>query len=317
MVNDFVMGIDIGGTNTVYGFINREGEIIHYDQIPTNGDKPIYNLLERLEKPLKDFLDANSTKKLKGIGIGAPNGNYYTGNIENPPNLNWGSIDIKSILEKKFQSKVLLTNDANAAAIGEKSYGAAKKMSDFVMITLGTGLGSGIYANNKLIYGCDGFAGEMGHIIVENDGRRCNCGNKGCLESYVSANGINKTIDQMMIKYPESNLLRKLRNRKEAGKILDMAYDENHKIAIKIYSYTGKMLGRGLSNVATLLSPEAFIFYGGYSNAGSRIFDYAEQEMNKNLLEGQKGKIKIIRSKLLDGQAGVLGAAALIWSHEK
>ena len=317
MVNDFVMGIDIGGTNTVYGFINREGEIIHYDQIPTNGDKPIYNLLERLEKPLKDFLDANSTKKLKGIGIGAPNGNYYTGNIENPPNLNWGSIDIKSILEKKFQSKVLLTNDANAAAIGEKSYGAAKKMSDFVMITLGTGLGSGIYANNKLIYGCDGFAGEMGHIIVENDGRRCNCGNKGCLESYVSANGINKTIDQMMIKYPESNLLRKLRNRKEAGKILDMAYDENHKIAIKIYSYTGKMLGRGLSNVATLLSPEAFIFYGGYSNAGPRIFDFAEQEMNKNLLEGQKGKIKIIRSKLLDGQAGVLGAAALIWSHER
>ena len=315
MVNDFVMGIDIGGTNTVYGFINREGEIIHYDQIPTNGDKPIYNLLDRLEKLLNDFLDANSTKNLKGIGIGAPNGNYYTGNIESPPNLNWGSISIKSILEKKFASKVLLTNDANAAAIGEKSYGAAKNMNDFVMITLGTGLGSGIYANNRLIYGHDGFAGEMGHILVENDGRKCNCGNKGCLESYVSANGINKTIDQMMIKYPESNLLRKLRNRKEAGKILDMAYDENHKIAIKIYSYTGKMLGRGLSNVATLLSPEAFIFYGGYSNAGSRIFDFAEQEMNKNLLEGQKGKIKIIRSKLLDGQAGVLGAASLIWSH--
>ena len=311
------MGIDIGGTNTVYGFINREGEIINYDQIPTNGDKPIYNLLDRLEKHLKDFLDVNSTKKLKGIGIGAPNGNYYTGNIENPPNLNWGSINIKSILEKKFASKVLLTNDANAAAIGEKSYGAAKKMNDFVMITLGTGLGSGIYANNRLIYGYDGFAGEMGHIVVKNDGRRCNCGNKGCLESYVSANGINKTIDQMMIKYPESDLLRKLRNRKMAGKILDMAYDENHKIAIKIYSYTGKMLGRGLSNVATLLSPEAFIFYGGYSNAGSRIFDYAAQEMNKNLLEGQKGKIKIIRSKLLDGQAGVLGAASLIWSHER
>ena len=317
MVNDFVMGIDIGGTNTVYGFINREGEIIHYDQIPTNGDKPIYNLLDRLEKLLNDFLDENSTKNLKGIGIGAPNGNYYTGNIESPPNLNWGSISIKSILEKKFASKVLLTNDANAAAIGEKSYGAAKKMNDFVMITLGTGLGSGIYANNRLIYGYDGFAGEMGHILVENNGRKCNCGNKGCLESYVSANGINKTIDQMMIKYSESNLLRKLRNRKEAGKILDMAYDENHKIAIKIYSYTGKMLGRGLSNVATLLSPEAFIFYGGYSNAGSRIFDFAEQEMNKNLLEGQKGKIKIIRSKLLDGQAGVLGAASLIWSHER
>ena len=317
MVNDFVMGIDIGGTNTVYGFINKRGEIIHYDQIPTKGDKPIYNLLDRLEKHLKDFLDANSTKKLKGIGIGAPNGNHYTGNIESPPNLNWGSINIKSILEKKFASKVLLTNDANAAAIGEKSYGAAKKMNDFVMITLGTGLGSGIYANNKLIYGYDGFAGEMGHIVIKNEGRRCNCGNKGCLESYVSANGINKTIDQMMIKFPESNLLRKLRNRKEAGKILDMAYDENHKIAIKIYSYTGKMLGRGLSNVATLLSPEAFIFYGGYSNAGSRIFDYAKEEMNKNLLEGQRGKIKIIKSKLLDGQAGVLGAASLIWLHER
>ena len=311
------MGIDIGGTNTVYGFINREGEIIHYDQIPTNGDKPIYNLLDRLEKLLNDFLDENSTKNLKGIGIGAPNGNYYTGNIESPPNLNWGSISIKSILEKKFASKVLLTNDANAAAIGEKSYGAAKKMNDFVMITLGTGLGSGIYANNRLIYGYDGFAGEMGHILVENNGRKCNCGNKGCLESYVSANGINKTIDQMMIKYSESNLLRKLRNRKEAGKILDMAYDENHKIAIKIYSYTGKMLGRGLSNVATLLSPEAFIFYGGYSNAGSRIFDYAQEEMNKNLLEGQKGRIKIIKSQLLDGQAGVLGAASLIWSHQR
>ena len=259
----------------------------------------------------------NSTKKLKGIGIGAPNGNYYTGNIENPPNLNWGSIDIKSILEKKFQSKVLLTNDANAAAIGEKSYGAAKKMSDFVMITLGTGLGSGIYANNKLIYGCDGFAGEMGHIIVENDGRRCNCGNKGCLEAYATAGGIKKTIKNLLLEYPESEFLKGLDGDKVDGLLIDSEYDIGNEIAKEIYAFTGTKLGQGLALVATLLSPEAFIFYGGFSNAGHRILNPAKQSMDRHLINNHANDIKLLQSGLPQGQAGILGAASLIWSSLK
>ena len=312
MKNSFVIGIDIGGTNTVYGFIDHLGEIIEYNQISTNGSLPADDLINRLEIHFKEFIKLNPGYILKGIGIGAPNGNHLTGIIENPPNLNWGNIDIQARLKSIFSCEVILTNDANAAALGEKKYGVAKDMDDFIMITLGTGLGSGIYSGGNLIYGNDGLAGEMGHITIDMNGRKCNCGKYGCLESYVSATGIGKTINQMIKKNPEDKLLNSIKNGQLDGLKLDKAFDEDNKIAKKIYSYTGKMLGKGLALVATLFSPEAFVFYGGFSNAGERIFKFANSEMEKNLLLNQKGKINLIKSILPEGQAGILGASSLI-----
>jgi glucokinase len=312
MENSFVIGVDIGGTNTVYGFIDHLGKIIEYNQISTNASLPADDLINRLEVNFKKFIKLNPNYVLKGIGIGAPNGNHLTGIIVNPPNLNWGDIDIQSRLKNIFSCKVILTNDANAAALGEKKYGVAKNMNDFIMITLGTGLGSGIYSGGNLIYGSDGLAGEMGHITIEINGRKCNCGKYGCLESYVSATGISKTINQLIKKNPEDKLLNSIKNGQLDGIKLDKAFDDNNKIAKRIYSYTGAMLGKGLALVATLFSPEAFIFYGGFSNAGDRIFQFAYSEMEKNLLLNQKGKISLIKSILPEGQAGILGASSLI-----
>ncbi len=312
MKNNFVIGVDIGGTNTVYGFIDAAGKIIERNQISTGGNLPSIDLISRLENHFKKFIKLNPGLKLKGIGVGAPNGNYFTGIIEDPPNLNWGNVNIKLKLENIFDCDVVLTNDANAAALGEKKYGNAKNMNDFIMITLGTGLGSGIFSGGKLIYGNDGLAGEMGHISIDFNGRKCNCGKNGCLESYVSAKGISKTINQMIKQNPDDKFLKSIQKGSLDGLKIDRAFDNNNKLAKKLYNYTGNMLGKGLASVATLLCPEAFVFYGGFSNAGDRIFNSAYAEMEKNLLSNQKGKISLIRSKLPEGQAGILGAASLI-----
>ena len=314
MHNTFVMGIDIGGTNTVFGFINNKGAIIESKQISTKGNSPVSDLVNRLEKYLNNFMKSNPQLKLIGIGVGAPNGNHFSGVIENPPNLKWGDVEIKSILEDKISCNVILTNDANAAALGEKYYGQAKNMNDFIMITLGTGLGSGIFSGGRLIYGNDGLAGEMGHIVVEMNGRKCNCGKQGCLEAYVSATGIKNTIHQMKKKYPGNVFLNSFQNNVPDGILIDRAYDDDDDIAKEIYEYTGMMLGKGLALAANLFSPEAFIFYGGYSNAGKRILDPAYIEMEKQILSNHKGKIKLLNSTLPEGQAGILGAASLIWT---
>ena len=186
------VGIDIGGTNTVYGFIDEAGTVLEYEEISTRGDQPIEDLVERLDSRIKLFFNNNSNLNLKGIGIGAPNGNHYNGKIQTPPNPSWGDVHIVSIFEEKFNCNTILTNDANAAALGEKKFGVAKNMNDFVVITLGTGLGSGIFSGGNLLYGHDGFAGEMGHVSIDANGRKCNCGSRGCLESYASATGIKK-----------------------------------------------------------------------------------------------------------------------------
>ena len=251
---------------------------------------------------------------MKGIGIGAPNGNHYTGMIQDPPNLSWGNVDIVSIFAKNFDCEVALTNDANAAALGEKTFGIAKNMDDFIVVTLGTGLGSGIFSSGKLLYGHDGFAGEMGHISIDYNGRRCNCGNKGCLEAYASASGIKTTVSKMLTDDPDNKLLQSLSKEKIDGFLLDKAFDEGDKSAIQIYEYTGEKLGQGLALVSNLLSPEAFIFYGGFSNAGERILSPARKIMNQNLINASEGKVKLLQSGLPQGQAGILGAASLIWS---
>ena len=315
MNDHVVLGIDIGGTNTVYGLITKDGNVIHHESIPTNGSLPIADLLNRLNSKVNEALSSYpGIKKIVGVGIGAPNGNHFTGMIQDPPNLSWGNVDVNTLFSKTFECEVELTNDANAAAIGEKHFGIAKDMEDFVVITLGTGLGSGIFCGGKLLYGYDGFAGEMGHICIEVDGRLCNCGNKGCLEAYASAGGIKKTIKNFLLDYPDSEFLKRLDGDEVDGLLLDSEFDIGNEIAKKIYVFTGTKLGQGLAQVATLLSPEAFIFYGGFSNAGHRLLDPAKKSMDRFLINNHTDNIKLLQSGLPQGQAGILGAASLIWS---
>ena len=314
MKKSIALGIDIGGTNTIYGFIESGGTIVFHEEIPTHGSMPVMDLVDRIDQKANLFLSENIDYTLKGIGIGAPNGNHYTGMIQDPPNLSWGNVDIVSIFAKNFDCEVALTNDANAAALGEKTFGIAKNMDDFIVVTLGTGLGSGIFSSGKLLYGHDGFAGEMGHISINYNGRRCNCGNKGCLEAYASASGIKTTVSKMLKDDPDNKLLQSLSKEKIDGFLLDKAFDEGDKSAIQIYEYTGEKLGQGLALVSNLLSPEAFIFYGGFSNAGERILSPARKIMNQNLINASEGKVKLLQSGLPQGQAGILGAASLIWS---
>tara|TARA_B100000073_G_scaffold185176_1_gene153189 strand:+ start:17880 stop:18833 length:954 start_codon:yes stop_codon:yes gene_type:complete len=314
MKRSIALGIDIGGTNTVYGFIDEKGNVLYFKEIPTNGNKPIDDLIGRIETAVNDFLTNNIEETLVGIGIGAPNGNYFSGKIQDPPNLSWGSVDVVSYFTKRFNCTVQLTNDANAAALGEKYFGVAKTMDNFVVITLGTGLGSGIFSGGKLVYGHDGFAGEMGHISIDYNGRICNCGNIGCLEAYVSASGIKKTVGVLRNKYPEDVLLKKLDKVTIDGELLDQAFDNDNLIAKEIYNYTGEKLGQGLALVATLLSPEAFIFYGGFSNAGHRLLNPAKLAMDRHLINNQSESIHLLQSGLPKGKAGILGAASLIWN---
>jgi len=312
--NKYSLGIDIGGTNTVFGLVDKKGKVIKKDSIltmPKNHPKllleSIFNIISFWEKELK------IQKIIKDIGVGVPNGNYFTGMVSKPPNLgkDWDELNLCALIKSYLDVPVAITNDANAAALGEKRYGVAKKMNNAVLITLGTGLGSGIIVNGNILYGHDGFAGELGHLIVEQDGRECGCGRLGCLEMYVSAKGLDSTVSEYKKKYPNNEFLDSLPDKGIDGKFLDQAFDNNEKIIIDIYKYTGNILGRGLAQVATILSPEAFIFYGGLSNAKHRILDFAEKSMNENLLSFQKGKIKILLSGLPDGEAGILGSSCL------
>ena len=312
--NKYSLGIDIGGTNTVFGLVDKKGKVIKKDSIltmPKNHPKllleSIFNIISSWEKELK------IQKIIKDIGVGVPNGNYFTGMVSKPPNLgkDWDELNLCELIRSYLDVPVAITNDANAAALGEKRYGVATEMNNAVLITLGTGLGSGIIVNGNILYGHDGFAGELGHLIVEQDGRECGCGRLGCLEMYVSAKGLDLTVSGYKKKYPNNDFLHSLPDKGIDGKLLDQAFDNNEKIIIDIYKYTGNILGRGLAQVATILSPEAFIFYGGLSNAKHRILDFAEKSMNENLLSFQKGKIKILLSGLPDGEAGILGSSCL------
>ena len=312
--NKYSLGIDIGGTNTVFGLVDKKGNVIKKDSIltmPKNHPKllleSIFKIICSWEKELK------IQKIIKDIGVGVPNGNYFTGMVSKPPNLgnDWDELNLCELIRSYLDVPVAITNDANAAALGEKRYGVAKEINNSVLITLGTGLGSGIIVNGNILYGHDGFAGELGHLIVEQDGRECGCGRLGCLEMYVSAKGLDLTVSEYKKKYPNNEFLDSLPDKCIDGKLLDQAFDNNEKIIIDIYKYTGNILGRGLAQVATILSPEAFIFYGGLSNAKHRILDFAEKSMNENLLSFQKGKIKILLSGLPDGEAGILGSSCL------
>lgn len=317
MKKEVTLGIDIGGTNTVFGFIDREGNYLAEGHISTSKHEDIYDYLKELHLAVEATLDSiRNQVTLIGIGIGAPNGNYYKGTVEFAPNLPWNDNIPLCDLIKEFYPELpaWLTNDANAAAIGEMIYGGAKGMKDFIVVTLGTGVGSGFVANGELIYGHDGFAGELGHIIVSPNGRQCGCGRNGCLETYVSATGVKRTAYKMMAKYNYPSELRSVPFNDMTARIVYEAAAKGDMIAINTFKYTGKMLGEALANMVAITSPEAIFLMGGLAQAGDILFEPVKDHMEINMLKVFSNKVKLLPSQLTKN-AAVYGAAALAWKE--
>jgi glucokinase len=313
---EIVLGVDIGGTNTAMGFVDREGNLLAQTSITTEAQRPAAEFFERFHKEADALLHSiKEDVQLVGIGLGAPNANYYKGTIEQPPNLSWDFVDVVATLKKWYSIPIVLTNDANAAAIGEMHFGAAKGMKDFIVITLGTGLGSGIVANGELIYGHDGFAGELGHTIVDPNGRKCGCGRKGCLETYASATGIRRTVEELINKTSNPSELRTLKPDDLTSKQIFIAAQHGDKLALEAFEMTGRWLGMKLSDSVAHLSPEAIILFGGLAGAGDFIFKPTKKYMEEYLLNIFKNKVRLLPSALPESNAAVLGAAALIWNE--
>ena len=317
MKTTVALGIDMGGTNTAFGFITKDGNFLAEGNIPTNKHEDINDYLKELHIAINTVYNTIRDKvELIGIGIGAPCGNYLQGTIENASNLNWGGIIPFCDLLKEYYPTlpILLTNDANAATIGEMVYGGAKGMKDFIMITLGTGVGSGFVSNGQLIYGHDGFAGEFGHIIVSPNGRQCGCGRNGCLETYVSATGVKRTAYKMMAKYNYPSELRSIPFNEMTSKIICDAALKGDLIAINTFKYTGKMLGEALANIVAITSPEAIFLMGGLTKAGDLLFNPTKEHMEMNMLSMFRNKVKLLPSQLTQNVA-IFGAAALVWKE--
>ncbi len=318
-MKEFCIGIDIGGTNTVFGVVDINGNFIAENSIPTKKYQTIEEFIEALSNAINDSLaQISGNYILKGIGIGAPNGNYHNGTIEYAPNLNWkGIVPIADLLNKKFHVPVVLTNDANAAAMGEMIYGAAKGLKDFIVITLGTGLGSGFVVDGKIVYGHDGFAGELGHVIYDPEGRLCGCGRKGCLETYASATGIVKTVFELFDKSNEDSLLRNIDRAQLNSKDIYEAAVKGDKIALEAFDFTALVLGRKLADAVAITSPEAIFLFGGLALSGDYILVPTKKYMEENLLKIYKNKVRVELSGLMGKNAAILGAAALIWEEIK
>jgi glucokinase len=309
----YSIGIDIGGTNSVMGIVDKMGHILFEVSLHTNDYPDVNDFIDAAYQVLHPEIIRLGADQCKGIGIGAPNGNYYNGSIEFAPNLIWkGVIPLAKWVQERFQLDAYVTNDANAAAIGEMMYGAAKGMNDFIMVTLGTGVGSGFVANGKLIYGHDGFAGELGHVIAVRDGRLCGCGRKGCLETYTSATGIVRTAYEMLEQRDQKSLLRGYDSL--TAKQIYQAAVQQDAMALGIFEFTGKILGQSLADAVAITSPEAIILFGGLAQAGSFIFEPTQRYMEENLLIIYKGKVKLLPSELKESDVAILGAAALVWN---
>jgi glucokinase len=310
------IGIDIGGTGTKFGIVDRDGNVLFSDEMSTRKHAEVNTFIDELYTSLAVLIEkAGGVGRMKGIGVGAPNGNYYTGTIEYAPNLPWkGIIPLAKLIENKFKLPVTLTNDANAAAIGEMMYGAAKGMKDFIMITLGTGVGSGIVANGKLIYGHDGFAGELGHTIVIPDGRlHPGTGKKGSLESYCSATGVRNTAIEILENSDRPSSLRDVpTDQLDSKKVYDAAI-EGDEVARYIFDFTGRILGLALANAVMFSSPEAIILFGGLTKSGDLILKPTREHMEANLIQVFQNKVKILISHLKESDAAILGGSALVW----
>lgn len=316
MEKPYAVGIDIGGTNTVFGIVDARGTVIASNSIKTGAYEKPEDYVDEVCKNLLLLIEANGgVDKIKGIGIGAPNGNYYSGNIEFAPNLPWkGVVPLAKMFEQRLGIPTALTNDANAAAIGEMTYGAARGMKDFIMITLGTGVGSGIVINGQLVYGHDGFAGELGHVIMRREnGRLCGCGRKGCLETYCSATGVARTAREFLTARTEPSLLRAIPAEEITSKDVYDAAVKGDALAQDIFNFTGTILGEALADFVAFSSPEAIILFGGLAKSGKYIFDPIQKALDANVLTIFKGKAKLLMSELKDADAAVLGASALGW----
>ena len=310
------IGVDIGGTGTKFGIVDRDGNVLFNGEISTKKHAEVASFIDDLYHELSQVIDkAGGIGRMKGIGVGAPNGNYYTGTIEYAPNLPWkGVIPLAKLIEARFNLPVTLTNDANAAAIGEMMYGAAKGMKDFIMITLGTGVGSGIVANGKVIYGHDGFAGELGHTIIYPDGRlHPGTGKRGSLESYASATGVRYTAIEILKSHSEPSKLREVPEDKLDSKAVYEAALDGDKIALEIFEFTGKILGLALANAVMFSSPEAIVLFGGLTKAGDFILKPTREHMEANLIQVFQNKVKLLVSHLKEADAAILGASALVW----
>ncbi len=318
-MKDAVIGVDIGGTFTKFGVIDRVGNVLMEGSVPTDqtDDITIYlaGLNGAIDKVLRELGDSVS---IKGIGIGAPNGNYKSGSIEFAPNLKWAHgkvVHLVTLLQQHFDMPIAVTNDANAAAIGEMIYGGAKGMKDFILITLGTGLGSGIVVNGELVYGNDGFAGEVGHVRVKDNGRMCGCGRRGCLEAYVSAPGIKRTVFELLAEYNGNSELTKYSFDQLTSEMIYQAAVRGDAIALKAFEITGDLLGIKLADAVAHTSPEKIFLFGGLAKSGEYILKPTRESFEKNLLKIYQGKIPIVLSSLAEGNVAILGASALIWQE--
>lgn len=316
----YVIGLDLGGTNSVFGIVDARGEIKATTAIKTGGYDNVEDYVKASVEALKPIIDTvGGLGTIKAMGIGAPNGNYYTGTIEFAPNLPWahnGVVPLAKLFSEALGGiPVALTNDANAAALGEMTYGVARGMKNFIDITLGTGVGSGIVINSQMLYGSDGFAGELGHVIVDRSekARQCGCGRKGCLETYCSATGVARTARIILEESDEPSLLRDMKSEDITSYDVSVAASKGDELAKRVYDFTGRMLGAACANFAAFSAPEAFVFFGGLTKAGDLLMKPLKEQYDKEILKIYKGKAKFLISTLDGSSAAVLGASAVGW----
>ena len=314
---EVVIGIDIGGTFTKFGLVDKSGTILFEDEVSTTGHAAIESYIESLQQHLnQSFEQVGQDLQIRGIGVGAPNGNFYSGTIEHAPNLDWkGIIPFVELMEKQFRVPTVVTNDANAAALGEMLFGDARELKNFIMITLGTGLGSGLVVNGNIVYGEDGFAGELGHVRAVDQGRQCGCGKRGCLETYVSATGIKRTVFELLAEENVESAFRKIPFSKLKPKGITILAEKGDPIAIKAFERTGFLLGRSLADTVAHISPSKIFLFGGLAKAGKWIIDPTVRSLEQHLFPIYRNKIQVLPSALLKKNIAVLGAAALIWKQ--
>ncbi len=314
-MREIVAGVDIGGTNTVYGLVDRKGEVVAEGSLNTTSYPEINDFVSALVTVINKLLSSGDYKLL-GIGIGAPNANYHKGTIELAPNLAWkGIVPLADLIKKKIDVPVIVTNDANAAAMGEMIFGGAKNMKDFIVLTLGTGLGSGIVINGQMVYGHTGFAGELGHTTIVPGGRDCGCGRKGCFETYASASGLVRTVLLLLSEMREDSILRNLKPSELTSRKIAEAAEANDPVALRAMDFTAEKLAFGIYNAIGFSSPEAVFLFGGLANAGEKLFEPVRKYVEKNVQPIFRGTVKILPSGIPESNAAVLGAAALIWNE--
>lgn len=313
-----VAGVDIGGTNTVYGLVDEKGKVLSQGTFKTTDHPKVENFVIALTGAIRKLLSANKEYKLAGIGIGAPDANYHRGTIEHAPNLAWkGIVPLADLIKKKINVPVVVTNDANAAAMGEMIFGGAKKMKDFIVLTLGTGLGSGIVIDGKMVYGHTGFAGELGHMTVVQGGRECGCGRKGCFETYASATGLVRTVQNLLSEMRDETPLRDIPPSKLTSKKIAELAAKKDPVAVRAMNETAEILGFGIINSIVFSSPEAIFLFGGLAQAGEMLFKPVRAYLEKNNYVLMKNTVKILPSGISESNGAVLGSAALIWNDIK